>query len=496
MNIVMPGKAAEFAARQREQAEKQRAALGVEARTWYRITNQADPDEAEVMLYDDIGGWLGANAVDFIDELKQITAPNIRVRINSPGGSVFEGIAIANALRAHPASVTCQVDGIAASIASVICMAADRVEMCPQTMLMIHEASGMCLGDASDMAEMAELLGLISDNIADAYAAKAGGSREEWRARMGAETWYLPADAVAAGLADEATQTPKTGTPVEEPEEVEPEPEMHRTFDLTAYGYQGPKQPEKPKPAPPAARQAVAEAVLSEDIRSLIGEEVAAQLAAAVQPEPAAEPEVAPEPVAVAPEVVDTASPVHHTATEDRPWDASPNLKRLPSPLTVATAKAMFAWYDDSQVTDGENTKDACSLPHHEVSADGKPGAANIPGVRNALARLPQSNIPAAQHDAVRRHLQAHLDDAKAAENTTEPEPTAELHGEHGPELVDLTGDEPTVMAAVDEAPTDAPVNDWAAVFAHLTQPKPDPWAEAFAHLVNPQPSSSAATAA
>jgi ATP-dependent protease ClpP protease subunit len=184
---------------QREQADKLRAQHGVEAQSWYRITNAADPDEAEVMLYDEVGGWYGATADQFIADLRGITSPNLRVRVNSPGGSVFEGIAIANALRSHPANVTVQVDGIAASIASVIAMAGDRIEMAPNTMMMIHDASGVCLGNASDMEEMAELLDLISDNIADAYASRAGGTRDEWREAMRAETWYLPDDAVDRG---------------------------------------------------------------------------------------------------------------------------------------------------------------------------------------------------------------------------------------------------------------------------------------------------------
>jgi ATP-dependent protease ClpP protease subunit len=243
VNIVMPGKAAAFMASQREQAEKQRARAGIEARSWYRITNAASPDEAEVMLYDEVGGWYGATADQFIADLRGVTAPNLRVRINSPGGSVFEGIAIANALRSHPANIVVQVDGIAASIASVIAMAGDRIEMAPNTMLMIHDASGVCLGNAADMEEMAELLDLISDNIADAYAQRAGGTREQWRERMKAETWYLPEDAVENGLADEAVQAPKAGTPVG-PNQDEDAPEMARAFDLAAYGYQGPRRDE------------------------------------------------------------------------------------------------------------------------------------------------------------------------------------------------------------------------------------------------------------
>ncbi|MES9522457.1 head maturation protease, ClpP-related [Streptomyces capoamus] len=234
-----------------------------ESRPWYRITNQA-ADEAEVMLYDEVGGWLGATADEFINDLRGITAPNILLRVNSPGGQVYEGIAIANALRSHPASVTVQVDGIAASIASVIAMAGDRVRMMPNAMIMVHDASGLTVGNAADHRETAELLDKISGNIADAYAARAGGTRDEWRQVMVQETWYTAEEAVAAGLADEVVPTPKRG---------DGEPEMRQQFDLAAYGYQGPRR-EQPK----------AETGLTEDIRSLIGEEIAAQLRAAVTP--------------------------------------------------------------------------------------------------------------------------------------------------------------------------------------------------------------------
>jgi ATP-dependent protease ClpP protease subunit len=429
---------------------------------WYQFRNVA-ADEAELFLYDEIGGW-GTLAEDFIAELKAVTSPKLRVRVSSPGGSVFEGIALSNALRAHPAEVTVQVDGIAASIASVIAMAADRVVVQPQAMVMVHDASGVCLGNAQDMQDMAALLDKISDNIADAYVAKAGGTRDEWRQVMKAETWYTAEEAVDAGLADEMMPARKKQS---EPDEAEPE---MRRFDLAAYGYQGPRQ-EAPTPAPPPAAPEPESVTLTFNIGSTLnGDLVEVLRAMAQQPsEPATPPTV--------PEIVDSAVPVHHTATEDRPWDAGPNEKRLPSPMTVKTAKGMYAWYDEAQAENGELPKTACKLPHHEVSADGTPGAANLSGVRNALARLPQSDIPAAQHDAVRRHLQAHLDDAKSADNTAETEPVASVEEP-----------EPEQLAAEPDA--------WAAVFAHLTEPKPDPWAEAFAHLVNPQPSSSAATAA
>ncbi|WP_225811328.1 head maturation protease, ClpP-related [Streptomyces spinosus] len=346
MNITLPGKAATFQASQRAQAAKQREQFGIEARSWYRISNAASQDEAEVMLYDEVGGWFGATADQFIADLRGITAPSIRLRVNSPGGSVFEGIAIANALRSHPASVTVQVDGIAASIASVIAMSGDRIEMAPNSMLMIHDASGVCMGNASDMEEMAELLDLISDNIADAYAARAGGTRDEWRARMRAETWYLPEDAVDAGLADEAITTPKAGTPEAEPDETEPEPEMARAWDLAAYGYTGPRR-EDPKPEAEAEQQTT----LTINIGAALDEDFVEQLRAMVRkaskpasvedtvPAEPAEEQVAeyqgehgpelvaltdPEPEAAAAEPVDewAAAVAHLTQPKPDPWAA------------------------------------------------------------------------------------------------------------------------------------------------------------------------------
>ncbi|MEV7140759.1 head maturation protease, ClpP-related [Streptomyces tauricus] len=328
--LTLPANFASFVARQREQADKLRAQHGIEAQSWYSIRNAADPDEAELMLYDEIGGWFGSTADEFIADLRDVTSPNLRVRVNSPGGSVFEGIAIANALRSHPANVTVQVDGIAASIASVIAMAGNRIEMSPNTMLMIHDASGLCMGNAADMAEMQELLDLISDNIADAYSSRAGGTREEWRERMRAETWYLPEDAVRAGLADEATQAPKAGTPAAEPEEEdEPQPEMRKVFDLTAYGYTGPQQQT---------------AGLTEDIRSLVGEEVAAQLRAAAgelgpvdeEPETPAVPEAAP--------ATEPAGPPAEPGPAGDEWAAAVARLIQPQPDPWATAVARFTY--------------------------------------------------------------------------------------------------------------------------------------------------------
>jgi ATP-dependent protease ClpP protease subunit len=333
--LALPANFASFVAKQREQADKLRQAHGVEAQSWYRITNAADPDEAEVMLYDEIGGWYGATADEFIADLRGISSPNLRVRINSPGGSVFEGIAIANALRSHPANVTIQVDSVAASIASVIAMAGDRVEMAPNAMIMIHEASGVCLGNAADMEEMAQLLALISDNIADAYASRAGGTRDQWREAMRAETWYLPDAAVEAGLADEALSVPKRGEPVEPAEPGKDEPEMARAWDLAAYGYAGPK-PEQPAEEPVTLTfniGAGVDAQVLEALRAMAAGRTEPQPEAVIEP---TEPEVpaAPEPVAVVLE-----QPAPEAPTEPEPTAQAPEPEDVWAAMTAHFTK-------------------------------------------------------------------------------------------------------------------------------------------------------------
>jgi ClpP class serine protease len=202
---------------------------------------------------------------------------------------VTEGIAIANALRSHPANVTVQVDGIAASIASVIAMAGDRVRMMPNALLMVHEASGICAGDSAEMIKMAEVLDKISGNIADAYAVKAGGTRDDWRQVMKDETWYTAEEAVKAGLADEMVSARKQQA------ESEPDaPEMAARFDLAAYGYHGPAQPEAPKPGPPPMKAQTGEPAppiaLTISLGEALGEQLVTAVRAAVTPSVSAEP--------------------------------------------------------------------------------------------------------------------------------------------------------------------------------------------------------------
>lgn len=179
------------------------------AREWFTIRNAADDGSAQVYIYDEIGqGWFGGgvNASDFVTALADLKASAIDLHINSPGGDVFDAIAIYNALRRHPANVTSYIDGLAASAASFIAQAGNKVVVERNAQFMVHDALGMCLGNAADMMKMTDLLNKASDNIADIYSQRSGVDQSTWRAVMQAEAWYSSSEAVIAGLADEVGQ--------------------------------------------------------------------------------------------------------------------------------------------------------------------------------------------------------------------------------------------------------------------------------------------------
>lgn len=178
-----------------------RASLRQGRNDWYSIKNVSGT-VADIMIYDEIG-YFGVSANDFVRDLKALSSDKIELHISSPGGEVFDGMAIYAALKAHPAEVHVVVDSLAASIASVIAMAGDRVTMAKNATMMIHDGHGMAVGNAADMRTLADLLDKTSDNIASVYAERAGGTAETWRAHMRAETWYTAEEAVKAGLADE-----------------------------------------------------------------------------------------------------------------------------------------------------------------------------------------------------------------------------------------------------------------------------------------------------
>ena len=186
-------------------------------KTWF--TARASDGVAELTIYDEIGSY-GVPAKTFIEEMKALgDVSELTLRINSPGGSVFDGIAIYNALKRHPAKVTVTVDGLAASIASVILCAGDEVIMPKNALIMIHDPSAVVMGSARDMRSMAEALDKMRDGLVSAYHDKTGRDQPDITGWMAKETWFDAEEALEAGFADR----------IEEPVA------MAATFDLSNF---------------------------------------------------------------------------------------------------------------------------------------------------------------------------------------------------------------------------------------------------------------------
>lgn len=174
--------------------------------SWYSINAKAN-DTAEISIYDEIGFW-GVSAASFAQDLKSCgnNLKQINLHIHSPGGDVFDGIAIYNLLKNHPANVTVYIDGLAASMASVIAMAGNEVIMPENAMMMIHKPWGIQGGDAEDMRKYADLLDKVENTLIPAYANKTGKTPEELAEMLSAETWLNGKECVEQGFADKLAE--------------------------------------------------------------------------------------------------------------------------------------------------------------------------------------------------------------------------------------------------------------------------------------------------
>jgi len=387
----------------------------------------AEDGVTRIDVMDDIGegGWFseGLTAKSFAAQMSGVKGA-LEVHINSAGGDVFDGIAIGNAIRSHKGPVTTVVDGLAASIASVIAQSGQDRVMQPGSMLMIHDAFGMCLGNAAEMAKMAETLGQVSDNLAQIYSDRAGGTQQDWRDAMTEEKWYTAEQAVAAGLADRVGD----GTA-----------ELPAGLDLEAFTSVPGRIAARLRSMPQAkARNAAAHAPMTgahshqhpafgsqggddshEHEHSHDGDADhghshdggdGAQDAA-----PRAVAVIAARPRILGVEsmpLADKALPVHHTATVDRPWDGPAAVAAMPA--DDAVLRYCHAWEDADAAAPhregdegAEGRKQDYKFPHH--ATDG--GPANLAACRNGLARLSSADIPAGDGAGVKAHLQAHLDD-------------------------------------------------------------------------------------
>lgn len=173
--------------------------------TGQRSQARVDRGRGEILLYGEIGpsewGMVDAEAfARILKDLGDVTV--IDLRINSYGGFADEGIAIYSQLVRHPAQVNVTVDGIAASIASVIAMAGKTIRMNRGTRMMVHEAAGLGLGGKRAMRKAADVLEAYDQAIVDIYAHRTGRSRAELMGLMEAETWLSAKDAVDKGFAD------------------------------------------------------------------------------------------------------------------------------------------------------------------------------------------------------------------------------------------------------------------------------------------------------
>lgn len=234
-----------------------------------------DAQVGEVYIYDEIGGSFGVGAVDFINQLNEIDAPEITIRINSPGGMLIEAIAMASAIAQHPSHITTRVDGIAASAASIIAISGDTCEMMDGSQLMIHRVMCGMQGNVDDCRETMAWLNEQDMNVASMYAKRTGMSSEECLALMKAETWMFAQEAIDLGLMDSmytrlkqaGAFPPETDDPEEpdgdepeEPGEDEPDAEevdedevlnslMHMSHRLTNRGFKYLGRNKAPKPA-------------------------------------------------------------------------------------------------------------------------------------------------------------------------------------------------------------------------------------------------------
>jgi len=167
---------------------------------------------AEVLIYDDIGdSWLGGiSAKTFADEVKKLgTVNDINVRINSYGGSVHDGIAIYNTLKRNSARVVVDIDGVAASIASIIAMSGEEINIADNGFMMIHDPWTISMGTADDFRREADLLDKTRSTLLDTYMKKATASEDTISQMMTDETWLTAAEALDVGLVTAITDEVK-----------------------------------------------------------------------------------------------------------------------------------------------------------------------------------------------------------------------------------------------------------------------------------------------
>lgn len=182
--------------------------------TWYNIQSQASANFVDVYLFDEIGLY-GVTAQSFINDIKDYKEQPINLHINCVGGDVFEGMAIYNVLKKRTQKTTVYIEGIAASMGSIIALAGDEVIMSENSLYMIHNAWGGTMGEASEMRKYADILEKLSNESADIYVKKTGLPLEEVKEMMDKETWLNAEEALRFGFIDTISDAVKVAAKVD-----------------------------------------------------------------------------------------------------------------------------------------------------------------------------------------------------------------------------------------------------------------------------------------
>lgn len=166
------------------------------------VRAEVSENEATLYLYDAIGDWYGVSAKDFCKALAGVDAETVHLRINSPGGDVFEARAIATAIKQCGKTVVAHIDGVCASAATYVALAAGTVEMADGSFFMIHKAWAWTAGNSDELRDLAGLLDKVDDSIVSDYVAKCGKGADEVKKMMADETWMTAQEALEFGFVD------------------------------------------------------------------------------------------------------------------------------------------------------------------------------------------------------------------------------------------------------------------------------------------------------
>ena len=302
-------------------------------RQWF--TMKAGEKSAEIVIYDEIGkSWWGEETVSaksFLDELSGLgEVDQIDLRINSPGGDVFDGVAIHNAIKNHKANVTAYVDGLAASAASFIAMAANKIVMPANSFMLIHGASGLSFGNADDMRAVADDLDRIDKSLTATYAARSKSSTAKVKALMKEDRLMDASEAKEWGFADEVTKEVKMAAHYSL--RLLPQAAAERVRAETGDGQGGPPPPD-PKPEGPVVEPVP-------------------------QPDPPQEHPATPHPVQEPAETRPTPHDPHPSQDDDRPHPGTP---RTSAEIIDITTKAKASGIEEHQ-TYVASVTDLCTL--------------------------------------------------------------------------------------------------------------------------------------